>query len=309
MRLLPWLGLAALALLAGAAWWLWTPDLPRAEAEARHGGPPSRFVTVDGLRIHLRDTGPRAAPPVLLLHGFGSSLHTWDDWARLMEAERRVIRLDLPGFGLTGADPTGDYSDERAIALLAGLLDALGVARTDVIGSSMGGRIAWRFAAARPERVRRLVLMAPDGFASAGFTYGKPAGVPLMMRALPYTLPMALLRGGVEPAYADPKSLTEAALARYRDMMLAPGVRGAILDRMRTHALVPPEPILRGITLPVLLLWGEQDRMVPAPHAADYARVLPNSRTVILPGLGHVPMEEDPARSLAPVLEFLRVTE
>lgn len=303
--LLNWIALGLVAALTAGLWWLWTPDADRAALEARHAAPPSRFVTVDGLRLHIRDTGQRAGTPVLLLHGFGSSLHTWEDWARLMEAERRVIRLDLPGFGLTGADPSGDYSDLRAVALLESLLDAVGVARVDVVGSSMGGRIAWRFAAERPDRVRRLVLMAPDGFASRGFTYDKPAGVPLMMRALPYTLPTPLLRGGLAPAYADPRVLTAEVLERYRDMMLAPGVRRAILDRMASQVLVPPEPILARIAAPTLLLWGEADRMVPAPHAADYARILPNSRTVVLPGLGHVPMEEDPARSLAPVTAFL----
>ena len=296
---------ALVAALGGTGWWLWTPDADRAVLEARHAAPPSAFVTVEGVRLHIRDTGPRQAQTVLLLHGFGSSLHTWDAWAAQLERDRRVIRLDLPGFGLTGADPSGDYSDLRAVTLLAGLLDARGVARADVIGSSMGGRLAWRFAAERPDRVRRLVLMAPDGFASAGFEYGRPAGVPLLMRALPYTLPMPLLRGGVAPAYANQAALTPEVLERYRDMMIAPGVRQAILDRMASHVLVPPEPFLRRIAAPTLLLWGEQDRMVPAPHAADYARELPDSRTVILPGLGHVPMEEDPARSLAPVQEFL----
>ena len=304
-RVLTLTALALLAGLGGAGWLLWTPDAERAALEARYAAPPSSFVTVEGVRLHVRDTGPRDAPAVLLLHGFGSSLHTWDDWAALLERERRVIRLDLPGFGLTGADPSGEYSDLRAVTLLEGLLDARGVARVDVIGSSMGGRLAWRFAAERPARVRRLVLMAPDGFASAGFTYDRPAGVPLMMRALPYTLPMPLLRGGVAPAYADPATLTDATLERYRDMMIAPGVRQAILDRMATHILVPPEPFLRRIAAPTLLLWGEADRMVPAPHAADYARELPDSRTVILPGLGHVPMEEAPARSLEPVRAFL----
>lgn len=303
--MLSMIGLALLASLGGAGWWLWTPDADRASLEARYAAPPSSFVTLEGVRLHVRDTGPRDGPTVLLLHGFGSSLHTWDAWAALLEADRRVIRLDLPGFGLTGADPTGDYSDLRAVALLDGLLDRLGVAQADVVGSSMGGRIAWRFAAERPARVRKLVLMAPDGFASAGFTYDRPAGVPLLMRALPYTLPMPLLRGGIAPAYADAASLTESALERYRDMMIAPGVRQAILDRMATHVLVPPEPFLRGIAAPVLLLWGESDRMVPAAHAADYARELRDSRTVVLPGLGHVPMEEDPARALAPVTAFL----
>ncbi|HEV7265046.1 MAG TPA: alpha/beta fold hydrolase [Falsiroseomonas sp.] len=304
-RVLTWIGAALLVALVGAVWWLWTPDLARNELEARYAAPPSSFVTVDGVRFHLRDTGPRDAPAMVLLHGFGSSLHTWEDWAQMLEPDRRVVRLDLPGFGLTGADPSGDYSDERAVALLAGLFDRLGLERVDLVGSSMGGRIAWRFAAERPERVRRLVLMAPDGFASAGFEYGKPIGVSPLMRTLPYTLPTPLLRAGLAPAYADAAKLTPEVVARYRAMMLAPGVRQAILDRMATHALVPPEPFLRRITVPVLLLWGEADRMVPAPHAADYARILPGSRTVVLPGLGHVPMEEDPARSLAPVRAFL----
>lgn len=305
MRPLAWLGAAAGIALAGAAWWLWTPDLPRAALEARYAAPPSRFLEITGLRLHIRDSGPREAQPVLLLHGFGSSLHAWEAWAPLLEPDFRVIRLDLPGFGLTGPDPKGDYSDPRAVRILEALLDALGVARADVVGSSMGGRIAWRFAAERPERVRRLVLMAPDGFASAGFEYDRPKPVPPLLRTLPYTLPRFLLRGATAPAFADPAKLSEELLDRYHAMMLAPGVRRAILERMARHALERPEPFLRRIEAPVLLLWGDQDRMVPAAHAADYERELRDARTVILPGLGHVPMEEDPARSIAPLRAFL----
>jgi pimeloyl-ACP methyl ester carboxylesterase len=304
-RMLAWVGAGLLVLLACALWWLWAPDKSRAALEARYASPPSSFVEVQGVRFHIRDTGPRDAPAILLLHGFGSSLHTWEDWARLMEADRRVVRLDLPGFGLTGPDPTRDYSDDRAVALLAGLLDRLGIRQVDLVGSSMGGRIAWRFAAAQPERVRHLVLMAPDGFASLGREYGQAPRVPPVMRLLPHTLPAPLVRAALAPAYADVTALRPEVLERYRDMLLAPGVRQAILDRTADTLLVPPEPLLRLIAAPVLLLWGEADRMVPASHAADYERVLRDSRTVVLPGLGHVPMEEDPARSLAPLLEFL----
>jgi pimeloyl-ACP methyl ester carboxylesterase len=300
-----WIGAVLLVLLLGTLAWLWAPDKPRAALEAQYAAPPSSFLEVDGVRFHLRDTGPREAPALLLLHGFGSSLHTWEDWARLAEGDRRMIRIDLPGFGLTGADPTPDYSDERAVALIAGLLDRLGLARVDLLGSSMGGRIAWRFAADRPDRVRRLVLMAPDGFRSRGIEYGRPIRVSPLMQTLPYTLPRPLLRATTEPAYADPAALRPEVLDRYRDMLLAPGVRGAILDRMRDTVLQPPEPFLQRIAAPVLLLWGEADRMIPSGHAADYARELSVSRTVVLPALGHVPMEEDPRRSLAPVTEFL----
>ncbi|MFN3449097.1 MAG: alpha/beta fold hydrolase [Roseococcus sp.] len=300
---------AALALLLlaliGAAWWLYTPDAPRAALEARWAAPPSRFVEAAGLRLHVRDTGPREAPAVLFLHGFGSSLHTWDEVAAALEDGFRVIRLDLPGFGLTGPDPAGDYSDSRAGAVLAALLDALGVGRAHVVGSSMGGRIAWRFAAEHPERVARLVLMAPDGFASPGLDYGKPARIGPLMRLLPFTLPRALVKAGMAPAYADPAALSEARVERYHAMLVAPGVRRAILARMRQHILVPPEPFLARIAAPTLLLWGEKDAMVPAAHAADYLRVLPDARSVVLPGIGHVPMEEAPGATARAIRAFL----
>ncbi|MBU8538717.1 alpha/beta fold hydrolase [Falsiroseomonas tokyonensis] len=302
MRLILILG--ALVLLA-AAWWLYTPDRPRAALEASYAAPPSRFLEVAGLRLHLRDTGRPEAPALILLHGFASSLQAWEEVAPMLEADFRVIRLDLPGFGLTGPDPSGDYTDARALAVLVALMDRLGLARAHILGSSMGGRIAWRFAAAHPERVDRLVLMAPDGFASPGIGYDAPPRVPLLLRALPYTLPDRLLRASLEPAYADPATLTPARFATYRDMLLAPGVRQAIVARAGQHVLPPPEPILARISAPTLLLWGAEDRMVPVANAQDYLRALPEARLVVLPGLGHVPMEEAPASMVAPLREFL----
>ncbi|UPY37538.1 alpha/beta fold hydrolase [Sediminicoccus sp. KRV36] len=298
--------LAALPLLLiFAVWWLYTPDKPRAALEARYADTPSQFLELDGVRLHLRDTGPRSAPAVLLLHGFGSSLHTWEEVAQGLEADFRVIRFDLPGFGLTGADRTGDYSDARSHAVILTLMQRLGLERVALVGSSMGGRIAWSFAAAHPEHVTRLVLMAPDGFASPGIGYEQPPKVPLIMRVLPYTLPEGMLRGSLTPAYGDPGVMTEALFERYRDMMLAPGVRQAILDRMAQHVLLRPEPLLARITLPVLLLWGDTDRMVPVTNAQDYLRALPDARLVTLPGKGHVPMEESPTDVVRILREFL----
>lgn len=297
------LPIAALLVLAGA--WLWTPDKPRAALEAEYAAPPSIFVDVDGVRLHVRDTGPREAPAIVLLHGFGSSLHTWDDWAKTLETDHRVIRYDQPGFGLTGGDPSGDYSDARSVRILADLLDRLGVRKADIVGNSMGGRIAWRFAAAHPERTRKLVLMAPDGFASPGLEYGKAPGVPLAMKLLPHVMPTAMLRMSLKPAYGDPSVMTDALVRRYRDMMLAPGVRQAILDRMPQTILVDPVPLLAKITAPTLLLWGQADGMVPFGNSADYARDIRDVKLVSFPGRGHLLMEEIPAESVAAVKAFL----
>jgi pimeloyl-ACP methyl ester carboxylesterase len=305
MKLAAVLAASLVLILILGAWWLYAPDKPREKLEATYKVALSDYVDAAGVRVRVRDTGPRDAPAVILIHGFGSSLDTWDAWADRLQTDRRVVRFDLPGFGLTGPDPSGDYSDAHDEQVLAALMDALGVQRASLIGNSLGGRLAWRFAADHPERVARLVLISPDGFASPGFEYDKAPDVPWMMRLLPYTMPTPLLRASLQPAYGDPSKLTPEVVKRYRDMMLAPGVRRAILDRTAQVMLRDPRETLARIQAPTLLLWGEKDAMIPFANSADYLRAIPNARLVALPGLGHVPFEEDPDTSLAPVRAFL----
>jgi pimeloyl-ACP methyl ester carboxylesterase len=305
MKLALLIVIVVVAILVGGALLLLTPDKSRPELEATYRVLPADYIEAAGMRLRVRDTGPRNAPAVILLHGFGSSLETWDAWADLLSDKFRVVRYDLPGFGLTGPDPTGDYSDARGVQVLAGLMDALGIAKASIIGNSMGGKLAWSFAAAEPARVDKLVLVSPDGFASPGFEYGKKPDVPFTMRLLPYVLPTMMLRASLVPAYAEKAMLTDALVTRYRDMMRAPGVRGAIIARMEQYVPEDPEPKLRHIQAPTLLVWGQQDGMIPFGNAQDYLRAIPNSRLVSFPDLGHIPQEEAPARSLTPVLEFL----
>ena len=122
------IGATVLCTLIAVAAWLWTPDKPRADLERIYLASPADLITVAGTRLHVRDTGPRGAPAVVLLHGFGSSLHTWEPWALALAATHRVIRFDLPGSGLSAPDASGDYTDARSLQLLAALLDQLGVA-------------------------------------------------------------------------------------------------------------------------------------------------------------------------------------
>jgi pimeloyl-ACP methyl ester carboxylesterase len=189
--------------------------------------------------------------------------------------------------------------------VIGGLMDQLALLRAALIGNSLGGRFAWEFAARYPARVTHLILISPDGFASPGFEYGKAPEVPLLLEAMPWVGPRSLVRANLEPAYADPKALTEATLTRYRDMLLAPGVRRAILDRTRQTVLTDPSARLKSITAPTLLLWGKQDHMIPIGNSADYLRLMPHAMLVRLPDLGHVPFEEAPERALPPVERFL----
>lgn len=285
--------------------WAWAPDRPRAELEAKYLASPEDYRIVDGVRLHVRDTGPADAPAIILLHGFGSSLHTWEPWAEKLSMQHRVVRFDLPGAGLSGLDPKGDYSDAHTLALLQDLMDQLGLAKATLIGNSMGGRLAWKFAATRPERVERLILISPDGFASPGFEYGKHPEIPSSLKLMTFLLPKAMLRMSLAPAYGDPHRLLDGIVTRYYDLLLAPGVRDAMLARMAQSVLEDPRPLLKRIQAPTLLLWGAKDGMIPFANSADYVRAIPNIRLVSFPDLGHVPHEEDPERSLEPIVKFL----
>lgn len=297
-----------LALLVGGAAWLWTPDRDRAALEARWLASPADLVDIAGTRLHVRDEGPRDAPAVLLLHGFGSSLHTWDTWATVLRERHRVLRIDLPGHGLSGPDATGDYGDARSLALLVALLDARGLSRVTLVGHSIGGRIAWRFAAEHPDRIERLVLVAPDGFASPGFEYGRAPEVPAVLTAMRWVLPRAALKANLEPAFADPAMLDDALLTRYHELMLAPGNREALLHRMRQTVLEDPVPRLATIRVPVLLVWGERDAMIPVTNAGDYLRALPDATLERLPGVGHLPQEEAAQASAGALVRWLART-
>ena len=295
-------------LSVGLLYGLWAPDLELSELRTRYGVTSQDVVRVDGLNVHYKDTGPKDAPVVLLLHGFGSSLQTWDVWAAQLEKDYRVIRLDLPGFGLTGPSPLHDYSERGDLATLTHFVDQLGVASYSIIGHSMGGKMAWSLAAADAKRVNALVLIAPDGFPEAKDIGTKPYAVPGIMGMMKFCLPKYLVRKSIEPAFFDPSALSDSLVDRYYDMLRAPGVRAAILERANQTTYTDPVPRLMKITAPTLLIWGEKDRMIPSSNAQSYAKVLPSSKTVLLPNLGHLVQEEQPELALTHVTDFLNST-
>ena len=293
------------AILAIVLYGLWTPDLERVELEKRYVASSPQTIDVDGLKVHYKETGPKGAPALLLLHGFGSSLQAWDDWSLKLEQKYRVIRLDLPGFGLTGASPAHDYSEEKDLAILTHFADKLGLEKFSVMGHSMGGKMAWSLAASQPERVQALVLMAPDGFPETKDIGTKPYEVPAIMGLIKFVLPKYLVRKSIEPAFVQADALNDALVNRYYDMLRAPGVRGAILERSNQTIYTDPVPRLKAIKAPTLLIWGEQDQMIPSINAQSYANVLSNSTTVLVPKLGHLLQEEQPEKGLAAVMQFL----
>ena len=293
-------------LLALSVWLAWTPDKTEQVLLQSYSRPGTARLMVQQQPVFVQDSGLREAPAILLLHGFGASLQAWDDWAPALEKNLRVLRIDIPGFGLSGPAVNQDYSDAADVARVIAVMDQLGVQQVIVAGHSMGGRIAWNLAAAHPERVSQLVLISPDGFPDPNAKSDKTYEVPALLGLLPYSLPQWALRmGGVAPAFADDSQLTPQMMQRYHDMMLAPGVRTALLERMRQTRNSDPVSRLQSIQAPTLLLWGEKDAFIPVSNAQDYLKAMPQATLVTLPGVGHVLHEEAPKASVQAVLDFL----
>jgi pimeloyl-ACP methyl ester carboxylesterase len=277
--------------------------------EARYAAPPSRWLVLGGMRVHLRDEGPRDDPvPVVLVHGTAASLHTWEGWAQALRGERRVISMDLPGFGLTGPAPDGDYSIAAWVRFLAALLDALQVRRVVLAGNSLGGEIAWQFALAHPQRVDRLVLVDAAGYGSPrgsdppGFRVARAPGVSLLVRNL---LPRELIEASLRSVYGDPSKVTPALVDRYFDLARREGNRAALVKRFETMAPGADAARIREVAVPTLVIWGGRDRLIPPADGERFARDVAGSRLVVFDELGHVPQEEDPAGTVRVLEAFL----
>ena len=303
-------GLLALALLAGAGIALtWRSDLPVSRLAQRWAPAPSAFIEVGGLNVHYRDEGPRDDPaPIVLLHGTSSSLHTWDGWAETLRAKRRVVRFDLPGFGLTGPNATGDYSDAAYVGFVLQMLDALKLARVVLGGNSLGGAIAWQTAVAAPERVVQLILVDAGGYAfeatsvPIGF---RIARMPWLRGLMRHVLPRSVVESSVRNVYGDPNRVTPDLVDRYVAMTLRTGNRDALAQRMAQMSWGQNLGGLRTLTQRTLILWGGRDRLIPPAHAQQFARDIPGSTMVVFNELGHVPHEEDPQRTVLAVQRFL----
>jgi len=275
--------------------------------EARWATPPSKFIDVGGARVHYRDRGPRDGAAILLIHGSSSNLFTWEGWVERLVGSHRVVTLDMPGHGLTGPDPKERYGASEMAAFVDDFVTAVGLERFVVAGNSMGGNVAWHYAIAHPDRVIALVLVD-----SAGLPRDEPRPFAFRMMASPvlghvvrWVTPHALVASSVRDVYGDPSRIGDGVVERYEDLLLRSGNREAARVRMSR----PDDGLaarLGEIHVPTLILWGSKDRWILPKYGERLKNKIPNAKLVVLEGLGHVPMEEDPAASLAPVKEFLQ---
>lgn len=283
-------------------------DLPAGEVAAKYSNRDSRWADVEGMRVHYRDRGE--GPALLLLHGSNASLHTWEPWVAGLRGEHRVVTVDLPGHGLTGPRPGDDgrgYGIGELVAFVHHFAGAVALDRFTVGGNSLGGWVAWEYAVVHPDRVEGLILVDAAGYPmetpdSLGFRILMTPGLREVTR---WVSPRSVFETSIAESYGDPSRVTADLVDRYYELNLREGNRGATVARFAGPVeRLEPERIAT-IRVPTLVLWGADDRLIPRTFADRFGRDIPGAVVRVYPGLGHVPMEEAPERTLPDVRAFL----
>jgi pimeloyl-ACP methyl ester carboxylesterase len=244
--------------------------------------------------------------PLLLIHGSLGSLQQWDGWVDALKDRYRLISVDLPGHGLTGPWARGEYSIEAYADFIEVLADTLRLDRFAVAGHSMGGAVAWTFAATRPERVSQLILVDAAAYPREGAAPWRTRllRAPLIGDIGIYFKPEWVVRRAMLEVFADPAMVTPQRVHRFAELQRFPGNRAATLLRTRTQEPLDPTP-LRRLDVPTLIIWGAQDQWVPVADAFHLQSDIKGAKLAIFEQAGHDPMEEDPKASAAAVAAFL----
>jgi pimeloyl-ACP methyl ester carboxylesterase len=257
---------------------------------------------MDGATVHYRDEG--TGYPIVLIHGMSSSLHTWQGWTDILSKQYRVIRMDLPGFGLTGPTAENIYTIPYYESFIARFLDSLGIKECYMAGNSLGGLITWNYALHHPEQVKKIVLLD-----AAGYPMKHPPFVAALGRSkilspvMRYITPRFIVAKSMEQVYGDPAKIRDSITERYFKLTLRAGNRAAFIafaNGFRDHDTVP----IQQIKTPTLIEWGEKDRWITPEDARRFNRDIKGSQLITYPGVGHIPMEEIPAQSCADAMRF-----
>ena len=313
-KILKYLFIFFALLIFGLSAIYWKNDIPLDVLLKKYANSESKFISINGMSVHYRDEGKTSdSIPIVLLHGTGASLHTWDGWVNALENDHRVIRMDLPAYGLTGPNPTGDYSQEFYATFVNDFLSKIGVTKCIIAGSSLGGSIAWNFALKYPEKASKMILVDAGGYATKSKSVPiafQLAGFPVIKNLFKYVTPRSIVQKSVENVFADKSKVTEELVNRYFELSLREGNRKAFIDRMsafRNKGIESEKSVkIKTLTMPTLIIWGDKDFLIPLDVAEKFHADLPNDTLVIFKNLGHTPMEEDAETTVEAVKSFLK---
>jgi pimeloyl-ACP methyl ester carboxylesterase len=300
------LGLAALLFVGLLIALFVYRDIPAEKLEAKYTNEASQFMEVAGVRVHYRDEGPQNAPVVVLVHANFASLLGWESWAEALKDSYRVIRFDMTSHGLTGPDPTGDYTLERTLEITEAFLDALGVEKMTIGGTSLGGTVSVFYTMRNPEKVENLILLSPGSI--EGKEQQRNRGdVPDAAYVLKYIMPKALPRFMLDSGFA-PDPAPEYLVERWFEMWMREGQREAQLDRLRQYDSGDIAAVFSEVRVPVLLLWGEANTTAKFEQHEEVLHLLTNAESinfVSYPGVGHMAVQQAGDVIAADVRAFL----
>ena len=288
-------------------------DIPLNELKIKYTNSDSSFINIEGTNVHYRDEGSSSdSIPIILIHGTGSSLHAYDIWSDNLKKSNRVIRMDLPAFGLTGPFLKRDYTISNYTTFLKKFLDSLNIKQCILVGNSLGGEIAWRFAIQEPVMSRKLILLDPSGYPviskSVPIAF-KLAKIPVLNKFLTYITPRFLVRASIENVYFDKSKVSDSLVNRYFDLTLRKGNRKAIVDRLKVSTTLTngtkTHDNIKNIKQPTLIIWGSDDQLIPVENGYKFKNDITNSKLIVMQQTGHVPMEEKPLESLKFTIDFL----
>jgi pimeloyl-ACP methyl ester carboxylesterase len=304
--------LAIFGLILVAVGLLYRGDIQPQMLRQKYASTDSEFITVEpGLAVHVRDQGPQQAPVIVLLHGSNSSLQTWEPWVGRLTDTYRVITMDLPGHGLTGPHPRDVYAVTDMVAVVDAVMRHKKIGKFILGGNSMGGWVTWHFALEHPEKLSGMILV--DAFGAPlkdearrqlpiGF---RLAMMPVIKDVATNLTPRFMIAQSVHQTVAVQSSVTPAIVDRYWELLRYPGNRRATVLRFAASRLDGSFTKLRGIQVPALIQWGREDKLIPVDSVGAFKAMLPNSEAIIYEGVGHLPMEEIPARSVADARSWL----
>ncbi len=315
--LLALIGLAAV-LAVGGYFVLKRDDIPYEALEREYANGASQYVDLPGgVRMHYRDEGQ--GPVLLLVHGFSASLHTWEPWVERLATgdnrinDYRVITIDLPGHGLTRAPAGYQANIGNYVEVVHAFAQARGLTQFALAGNSMGGNVAWEYALAHPEQVQALILVDASGWqdtrpeANAETPIFKLLRNPTLGPILLQLDSTRLVRQGLQSAFYDPALVDDAMVNRYTRLGRAPGHREILLQLQQDfhHRNFATPERLAALHMPVLIMTGDTDRLVPPEHAQQFHDAIAGSQLVTFENTGHVPQEERADESAMAAHEFL----
>jgi len=299
-----------LVVLVGGYLSLRTPDTDPAAMRAKYGAPPSQFVDLgNGLKVHVRDEGPRDAQVIVLLHGSNDDLHTWDPWVSQLSPAYRVIRFDQIGHGLTGPEPHGDYSPKAFVDTVDQVTSKLGVQKFVLAGNSMGGANALHYALAHGDKLTALVLLDAGGGPQLSKTPGnigfKIARMPVVNKLMLTITPRFLIEKSLHQSVYNQAVVTPATVDRFWELLRYPGNRQATMTRFSGGWFTFDKAQLAALKMPVLIMWGAHDSLIAPATAAWFGQAIPGSQVIVYPNSGHLPQQEVAGRSAADLSGWL----